>query len=108
VVLYEEVPMLILSVAIVYFLLEALDGLVVGPLADGHQIVARVRHAVVAGLPWAHALPRDLVEVVLRHTPHLHRGHRVVLIIRPVLLGLLLRTIQIIILIRVHGLMKAS
>ena len=78
--------MLVLSMAIVDFLLEALDGLVVGPLAHGHQIVARVRHAVVAGLPGAHILPRDFVEVVLRHTTHFHRGHRVVLIIGPVLL----------------------
>ena len=89
-VLNEQVPMLVLSMPVVHFLLQAFNWLWllllvggVGPLRDGHE-VARVGHAVVAGLPGAHALGSlgDLVEVVLGHTAaDIHRGHRMVLFI---------------------------
>ena len=52
-VLYEEVSVLVFSMAIIHFLLQALYRLLIRPLADGHEI-AGVRHAVVARLPRAH------------------------------------------------------
>ena len=73
VVLDEEVAMLVLPVAIVYLLLEALHRrlLLICPLADGY-LIARIGHTVVTRLPWTDIVCGDLVKVVLRHTSHLH------------------------------------
>ena len=37
-VLYEEVSMLVFSMAIIDFLLQALDRLLIRPLADSHEV----------------------------------------------------------------------
>ena len=92
-VLYEEVSVLIFSMAIINFLLQALHRLLIRPLADSHEI-AGVGHAMVARLPRAHRLRGDLVEVVLRHAAHIHRGHRVILFVDEVLR--LLRCVQVV------------
>ena len=79
--------------AIIHLLLQALNRLLVRPLADSHKI-AGVGHAMVAWLPWAHTLGWNLVKVVLRHAAHIHRGHRVILFVYEVFR--LLRSVQII------------
>lgn len=80
----EEIPMLILPMPIIYFLLQALHGLLmIRPLTNGHQVTG-IWHTVVARFPGTHAFSRlwDLVKVVLSHaTPYIHRSHRVILLV---------------------------
>ena len=105
--LYEEVSVLIFSVVIIHFLLQALDWLLmlllllllllIWPLLlsrVSHHEIARVRHAVISRLPRTHTLSWNLVEVVLCHATHFHGGHRMILFICEVLR--LFRSIQIV------------
>ena len=49
---------------------------------------------MVARLPWAHGLRGDLVKVVLCHAAHIHRRHRVILLVDEVFR--LLRRVQVV------------
>ena len=83
-ILYEEVSVLVFTVSIIYFLLQALDWLLVRPFVDGHDI-ARVRHAVIPWLPRAGTLGRDLIKVILCHASYFHRGQGMILFISRVI-----------------------
>ena len=80
VVIYEEVSVLVLTMSIVYFLLQALDWLLVRPLVDCHE-VAWMGQAVIAWLPRTATLSWDFIKIILRHASHFHRSHRMILLI---------------------------